>query len=69
MQKGPLFGLVANNIWTFDGATGGNASNQMLLNPFVSYHFGEGWALSSSPQIMANWIATITNGQSRSGAA
>lgn len=30
----------------------------MLLNPFVSYHFGEGWALSSSPQIMANWIAT-----------
>lgn len=42
MQKGPLFGLVANNIWTFDGATGGNASNQMLLNPFVSYHFRRG---------------------------
>jgi hypothetical protein len=42
VQKGPLFGLVANNIWTFDGATGGNATNQMLLNPFVSYHFCEG---------------------------
>jgi len=53
-----VFGLVANNIWTFDGATGGNATKQMLLNPFFSYHFGDGWALSSSPQITANWIAT-----------
>src|SRR5262249_14435345 len=30
----------------------------MLLNPFFSYHFGDGWALTSSPQITANWIAT-----------
>ena len=35
-----------NNIWTFDGATGDNATNQMLLNPFLSYHFADGWALS-----------------------
>ena len=53
-----MWGLVANNIWTFDGATGGNATDQMLLNPFFSYHFGDGWALSSSPEITANWIAT-----------
>src|ERR1700721_1593052 len=33
-DAGPwVYGLVANNIWTFGGATGGNASNQMLLNP------------------------------------
>lgn len=58
-DAGPwVFGLVANNIWTFDGATGSNATNQMLLNPFVSYHFGDGWALSTSPEITANWIAT-----------
>jgi hypothetical protein len=58
-DAGPwVFGLVANNIWTFDGATGSNATNQMLLNPFFSYHFGDGWALSSSPEITANWIAT-----------
>ena len=44
-DTGPwVFGLVANNIWTFDG-------------PFFSYHFGDGLALSSSPQITANWIA------------
>jgi hypothetical protein len=58
-DAGPwVWGLVANNIWTFDGATGGNATDQMLLNPFFSYHFGDGWALSSSPEITANWIAT-----------
>jgi hypothetical protein len=58
-DAGPwVFGLVANNIWTFDGAAGSNATNQMLLNPFFSYHFGDGWALSSSPEITANWIAT-----------
>ena len=58
-DAGPwVLGLVANNIWTFDGATGSNATNQMLLNPFFSYHFGDGWALSSSPEITANWIAS-----------
>jgi hypothetical protein len=57
-DTGPwVYGLVANNIWTFGGATGGNATNQMLLNPFLSYHFGDGWAVSSSPDITANWIA------------
>ena len=30
----------------------------MLLNPFFSYHFRDGWALSSSPSITANWIAS-----------
>ena len=29
----------------------------MLLNPIIGYHFGDGWALSSSPEITANWIA------------
>jgi hypothetical protein len=57
-DAGPwVFALVANNIWTFNGATGSNATNQMLLNPIIGYHFGNGWALSSSPEITANWIA------------
>jgi hypothetical protein len=57
-DAGPwVFALVANNIWTFGGATGNNATNQMLLNPIIGYHFADGWALSSSPEIKANWIA------------
>ena len=57
-DAGPwVFALVANNIWTFGGAAGNNATNQMLLNPIIGYHFADGWALSSSPEIKANWIA------------
>jgi hypothetical protein len=56
-DAGPwVFGLVTNNIWTFNGA-GSNATNEFLFNPFISYHFGDGWALASSPEITANWIA------------
>jgi hypothetical protein len=57
-DAGPwVFALVANNIWSFGGAASNNATNQMLLNPIIGYHFADGWALSSSPEITANWIA------------
>ena len=57
-DAGPwVFALVANNIWTFGGAAGNNATNQMLLNPIIGYHFANVWALSPSPEITANWIA------------
>ena len=28
------------------------------MNPFVNYHFGEGWSVGSSPEITTNWIAS-----------
>jgi hypothetical protein len=58
-DKGPwVYGLVANNIWSFDSGSGGsNRTNELLLNPVVSYHLADGWAISSSPNITANWIA------------
>jgi hypothetical protein len=60
-NDGPwVFGAVANNIWTFGGPSpSGDRTNQLLLNPIVSYHLGDGWAIGSSPNITANWI---TNG-------
>jgi hypothetical protein len=59
-DKGPwLVGLVTNNIWSVGGGPGNaNRTNQLLLNPIISYHFADGWALSSSPEMTANWIAT-----------
>jgi hypothetical protein len=48
-----VWGAVANNIWTVGGPPG---TNQMLLNPFWSYHFGDGWSVGSSPNIAANWL-------------
>ncbi len=49
-----VWGAVANNIWSFGGPPG---TNQLLLNPFVSYHFGDGWSAGSSPNITTNWIS------------
>jgi hypothetical protein len=53
-----VFGAVANNIWSLGGPVSrSDRTNQFLLNPFVAYHFGDGWSLGSSPNITANWIA------------
>ena len=54
-----VFGAVINNIWSFGSPPGSSdRTNQLLLNPIVSYHFGEGWSVDSSPNITANWIAS-----------
>jgi hypothetical protein len=58
-DKGPwVFALVANNIWSVGGpASNADRTNQLLLNPTLSYHFADGWSITSSPSIAANWIA------------
>ena len=60
VDESPLvFGAVANNIWSIGGPPGNSdRTNQLLLNPFVSYHFAEGWSIGSSPNITTNWIAS-----------
>ncbi len=56
-NKGPwVVALVANNIWSFGGPPhGSDRTNSLLLNPIVSYHFGDGWFVHSSPNITADW--------------
>jgi len=55
-----VFGSVVNNIWSIGGSPpeSSDRTNELMLNPFVSYHFGDGWAVGSSPNITANWIAS-----------
>lgn len=52
------FALVANNVWSLGNYPDGTqrASN-FLLNPILSYRVGDGWSLSTSPNITANWNA------------
>jgi len=54
-----VLGAVVNNIWSI-GSPPDNSdrTNQLFLNPFVNYHFAEGWSVGSSPEITANWIAS-----------
>jgi hypothetical protein len=52
-------GFVANNVWSFgEPPSGSNRTNGLLLNPIVSYRFGDGWSVSTSPNITANWNST-----------
>ncbi len=56
--SGPwVVGAVANNVWSFGGTKGpgGNSYNNFLTQPFVNYNFGEGWYVTSSPIVTANW--------------
>jgi hypothetical protein len=59
-DEGPwVLGAVVNNIWTFgSGPNNSDRTDSFLLNPFVSYHFDDGWSVGSSPNIAANWIAS-----------
>ena len=51
-----VVGVVANNVWSLGGPpTGSDTTNSLLLNPFVSYEFGDGWLVGSSPNITADW--------------
>jgi hypothetical protein len=56
--NGPwVAGVLVNNIWSFGGTLGptGNSYNNFLTQPFVNYNFGEGWYVTSSPIVTANW--------------
>ena len=54
-----VFSGVVNNIWSFGGPPGSSdRTNQLFLNPSVSYNFDDGWSVGSSPEITTNWIAS-----------
>ena len=56
-MQGPwVFGALMHNQWSFAG-WGDKAVNAMLLQPFLNYNLPDGWYLTSSPIITANWKA------------
>ena len=55
-KDGPwIVGSVIENVWS----VGSSSKPQNLMNWqfFAHYNFTNGWALSTTPQIFANWIA------------
>jgi hypothetical protein len=57
-MQGPwVVGALINNQWSFAG-WGPTRVNELLLQPFVNYNFGEGWYLTSAPILTANWVAS-----------
>lgn len=55
-----VIGALANNQWSFAG-WGSQSVNAMLIQPFVNYNLPDGWYLTSSPVITANWKADSDN--------
>ena len=55
-SDGPwLYGALVNNLWSFAGNGNRSSVNQMLIQWFVNYNLNDGWYLTTSPIITANW--------------
>ncbi len=52
-----VVGALINNQWSFAGDSSERSVNAMLLQPFVNYNIADGWYLTSSPIITADWNA------------
>ena len=56
--SGPwVIGAVLQNVWSFAGEDDRQDVNVMTFRPHISYNLPNGWYLSSSPSIAANWKA------------
>ncbi len=54
-------GVLANNVWSVAGDSSRPDVNQLLLQYFVNYNLPNGWFLSMSPILTANWEASSPN--------
>lgn len=54
-----VVGGLVSNIWSL--GDGSKATNQFLFQPFVNYNLPNGWYLTTSPVITANWNADPSN--------
>jgi len=55
-NTGPfVLGGLAANIFHFAGEDADPKVNQLILQPFINYNLGRGWALSTAPLLTANW--------------
>ena len=56
-----VVGAVVRNLWSFAGDGQRRRVNQFLLTPFVNYNFSNGWYLTSTPIMTADWDADSRN--------
>ncbi|MHC4370578.1 MAG: neuromedin U [Planctomycetota bacterium] len=59
-MQGPwVYGGLINQLWSFSGDD--PEVNKMLIQPFINYNMEDGWYLSSSPIITADWTRDSSN--------
>jgi hypothetical protein len=57
-KHGPwVVGVLVQNVWSFAGSDKRSDVNQFLTQYFLNYNLPDGWYLTSSPIITADWEA------------
>ena len=51
-------GVLVSNVWSFAGSSDRASVNQMLFQYFINYNLSQGWYVTVSPIITANWAAS-----------
>jgi hypothetical protein len=54
-------GVLLTQLWSFAGQANRPNISAALFQPFFNYNLKDGWAISTSPNITANWTAAPTN--------
>jgi hypothetical protein len=58
VTPGPwVVGVLISNVWSFAGDSERSDVNQMLIQYFINYNLPNGWYLSTSPILTADWKA------------
>lgn len=52
-----VIGVVVSNLWSFAGDNRRAKVDLLSIQPFLNYNFPNGWYLTSTPLITANWEA------------
>jgi hypothetical protein len=50
-----VLGMLGYNIWDFAGDSDEESVNTLLFQYFINYNLNNGWYLTSTPVITANW--------------
>ncbi|MHC4558453.1 MAG: transporter family protein [Planctomycetota bacterium] len=56
-----VLGVLAQNVWDFAGDDDEPEVNLFTLQPIINYNLDEGWYLTSTPVITADWEADSSN--------
>jgi len=57
-----VIGALVNHQWSFAGAKDRERVDATVIQPFINYNFPDGWYLTSSPVLTANWNAPPDTG-------
>jgi len=56
-----VFGVLAQNLWSFAGSDRADEVNKFTVQYFINYNLPNGWFLTSSPIITADWTEQSDN--------